>query len=97
MNYPRNIECVYNIQVSPGNQLNLNIKYSLENSESCNDDYVEVRELDGAGKVAGVFCGTGTSDIHVNGSAWVKFRSDEDNADEGFILNYNYGEDRMKM
>lgn len=92
LSYPRNVECIYNLKVSPGNQLNLGINYNLEESENCNDDYAEVRENDGAGKVIDVFCGSGTSDFHVNGSAWVKFKSDNDSTNEGFNLNYNYGE-----
>lgn len=89
--YPRNVECIYLITAEPGNAIELTFDFELEDSDHCADDYIEVRESDGAGQVVDAFCGNGRRELKVNGTAWIKFKSDEDETRKGFIVSHRYG------
>lgn len=91
MSYPQNTECIYTITATPGNAITLNLDYNLETSEFCADDYIEVREKDGAGRVIEALCGNGERRLVVNTTTWIKFKSDEETTGKGFSLYHSYG------
>lgn len=77
--------------VAPGNALQVDVDYDLVNSDNCVEDYIELRVDHGAGDFLSALCGNGSRDAIVPGSAWVKFRSDNEAAGKGFMLRYSYG------
>ena len=87
--YPMNAECVWEIQVSPGNGVILSFsEFDLESSENCNEDYLEVRENTGIGKLLGVFCSQTPVTITANSTLWIKFKSNGVGTASGFKANY---------
>ncbi|XP_077347020.1 cubilin isoform X1 [Lithobates pipiens] len=93
-NYPENLECVWNIISAPGNRLALSfISFSLQSSENCSKDYLEIREGDSGGAFVGRFCGTSllnnvTSIVgHI---LWVKFVSDGSISGSGFRISFSH-------
>ncbi|KAF6211632.1 hypothetical protein GE061_012145 [Apolygus lucorum] len=53
-NYPPNVECVWDIINTPGNTLVLQFEeLKIQSSDSCNDNYVEVRAKDQSGTLIG--------------------------------------------
>lgn len=87
-----NAECVYSLVASPGNAMSVNVVFELKPSENCAEQYIEVRENDGAGAFIDAFCGAGERNAVVNGTAWIKFKSNNETAYLGFVLKFNYGE-----
>ncbi|KAM6215214.1 cubilin [Rhynchocyon petersi] len=90
--YPSNVECVWNIVSSPGNQLQLSfITFQLEDSQDCNRDFVEIREGNATGHLVGRFCGHvlpfNYSSI-VGHTLWVRFVSDGSGSDTGFQATF---------
>lgn len=54
--YPPDVECVWELNASPGNLLSLTFeKMDIESSDSCHEDYLEVRENSLSGKLLGWF------------------------------------------
>lgn len=52
--YPNNVECEWTIQASEGNLMSITIEMmDIFSSPDCNNDYLELRENDGSGKVLG--------------------------------------------
>lgn len=52
--YPNNIECEWVIQASEGNKMLITIEdLDIEESEHCNEDYLEIRETNSIGKLIG--------------------------------------------
>lgn len=52
--YPNNIECEWTITASPGNLMGITIEMlDIEQSDQCNDDYLEIRERSSFGKLLG--------------------------------------------
>lgn len=92
--YPVNIECEWVLQASAGNSLSLTIEsLDLEQSDGCNNDYLELREESARGALLGVYCGNQLpAAISSKGSIWIKFKSNDDVVGEGFMASYNYGE-----
>ncbi|XP_006894385.1 PREDICTED: cubilin-like [Elephantulus edwardii] len=91
-NYPSNIECVWNLVSSPGNQLQLSfITFQLEDSEDCNKDFVEIREGNATGHLVGRHCGNilpfNYSSV-VGHILWVRFVSDGSGSDIGFQATF---------
>ncbi|KAI9577187.1 hypothetical protein GQX74_015641 [Glossina fuscipes] len=91
--YPVSMQCFWDINASAGNQVVLVIEsMDIEESESCNNDYVEVRRNDWTTTPLGVFCGSeapgpiGPAEILL-----VTFNSDSNEVvGKGFIASYNY-------
>ncbi|EPY78032.1 tolloid-like protein 2 precursor [Camelus ferus] len=86
--YPSNVECVWNIVSSPGNQLQLSfITFQLEDSQDCSRDFVEIREGNSTGHLVGRYCGN-TLPLNyssvVGHSLWVRFVSDGSGSGIGF-------------
>ncbi|NWX82451.1 CUBN protein, partial [Nothoprocta pentlandii] len=97
--YPLDTECVWKILSSPGNRLQLSfIAFQVEESDGCTKDYLEIREGNETGVLAGRFCGNSlplnyTSTVgHV---LWVKFVSDSSITAGGFRVTFShlYGND----
>ncbi|XP_059613843.1 cubilin homolog [Phlebotomus argentipes] len=78
--YPANIECIWNIEASPGNKILVEFsEFILADSPTCSEEYVEIREKNGGGKLLGVFCGSNQpTNLTASESLWIKFRSGSD-------------------
>ncbi|KAI4575387.1 hypothetical protein MJG53_011590 [Ovis ammon polii x Ovis aries] len=86
--YPANVECVWNVVSSPGNQLQLSfIAFQLEESQDCSRDFVEIREGSATGRLVGRYCGNA---LPLNYSSalghilWIRFVSDGSGSGVGF-------------
>lgn len=67
------------------------VELNIQVSESCNSDYLEVREKDSDGKLMGVYCESNIPDrLYSNKNMWIKFRSSEGGA-KGFKAHYSLG------
>ncbi|XP_064556077.1 cubilin homolog [Drosophila montana] len=90
--YPVNIECEWVLEASAGNSLSLTVEsIDLEQSDGCNNDYLELREESPRGPLLGVYCGNQLpAAISSKGSIWIKFKSNDDVVGEGFMASYNY-------
>ncbi|XP_063226608.1 cubilin [Bacillus rossius redtenbacheri] len=88
-NYPANAECVWVINTSPGNRVQLGFRvFDIESS--CTDDYLEIRENDGMGHIIGIYCGSMLpSNLTASHRLWIKFRSSEFGTAGGFIADYS--------
>uniref|UniRef100_A0A8B9TKW5 Cubilin n=1 Tax=Anas platyrhynchos TaxID=8839 RepID=A0A8B9TKW5_ANAPL len=97
--YPLNTECVWTILSSPGNRLQLSfITFQVESSEGCTEDYLEIREQNATGRLAGRFCGNSLPSNYtstVGHILWVKFVSDSSGTNVGFRATFShlYGND----
>ncbi|XP_075164329.1 cubilin [Haematobia irritans] len=95
-NYPNsymvNIQCEWIIIPSAGNGLELTFEsMDLENSDECNNDYVEIRQYNERNKLLGVYCGNQLPpSIKSNMEVQIIFHSNDDVVGEGFMLNYQY-------
>lgn len=84
-----NAECIWTINVSPGNGIALGFaEFNLESSTHCNEDYLEVRENNGIGKLLGVFCSENPETLESNKTLWIKFKSDGKGTASGFRADY---------
>ncbi|XP_077301904.1 cubilin-like [Arctopsyche grandis] len=90
--YPLNAQCIWTLKPSPGNQVRLAIlKFDFEDSENCDEDYLEIREDSGIGKVLGIYCGdTLPTNTTIGSNLWIKFKSNSDGAHSGFVADYSY-------
>ncbi|KAJ8727243.1 hypothetical protein PYW08_015640 [Mythimna loreyi] len=90
--YPVNTDCEWVLKSSPGNSAYVQFeRFDLEFSEGCNDDYVEIRETNGAGRLLGVYCSSETPKNHsVASQIYVKFHSDSQTSGQGFLLHYGF-------
>ncbi|XP_031795774.1 cubilin [Sarcophilus harrisii] len=90
--YPPNVECVWNIPSSPGNQLQLSfITFQLEESEGCTKDYLEIREGNATGHLFGRYCGHSLSVEYKSIAGhvlWIKFASDGSGSGTGFQATF---------
>ncbi|XP_072507728.1 cubilin [Notamacropus eugenii] len=99
--YPPNVECVWNIPSSPGNQLQLSfITFHLEESEDCTKDYLEIREGNVTGHLVGRYCGHSLSFNYtsiVGHVLWIKFVTDGSGSDVGFqaMFVHTFGNDNI--
>lgn len=92
--YPVNIDCEWIISATAGNSLSLTLEsFDMEQSDGCNNDYLEIREESERGALIGVYCGNKVPPVvRSKGSIWLKFKSNDDVVGEGFMASYNYGE-----
>ena len=92
--YPQNTECIWEIGGWPGNFITLQFEsFSLESSENCNRDYVEIHERSEEGRLIGLFCGPNLPSNITTGieKLWVKFNSDTTGIAAGFTAFYSLG------
>lgn len=92
--YPLNVECVWIIQASLGNQISFTINsLDIQFSDSCSDGYLEIRDGSADGKLLGVYCGTEPDrNVTQAPSLWIKFKSGNDGTAKGFVAEYSYSE-----
>lgn len=84
------------LKASPGNRYLLEMDdFDLEETDFCNGDYVEIRQLNSSGPLIGDrrLCGTGKDNLpdlqfSFSGDIWIKFRSDDANIGKGFMLHF---------
>ncbi|XP_048223975.1 LOW QUALITY PROTEIN: cubilin [Perognathus longimembris pacificus] len=99
--YPPNVECVWNIVSSPGNQLQLSfISFQLEDSPNCRKDFLEIREGNATGPLVGRYCGNSLPHNYSSIVAhilWVKFVSDGSGSGSGFQAGFakKFGNDNI--
>lgn len=99
--YHPNVECVWNIVSSPGNQLQLSfLSFQLENSRNCNKDFVEIREGNATGRLVGRYCGNslpGNYSSIKGHTLWIRFVSDGSGNGMGFQARFNqiFGNDNI--
>lgn len=76
-----------------GNKISVSFRsFDLEESVSCNEDYVEIRKDDAVGEIIGVYCGNDIpGNITTANKLWIKFRSDAEEIANGFIADYSLG------
>ncbi|XP_042541866.1 cubilin [Dipodomys spectabilis] len=90
--YPPNVECVWNIVSSPGNQLQLSfISFQLEDSPNCSKDFLEIREGNATGRLVGRYCGNSLPHNYssiVEHILWVRFVSDGSGSGTGFQAGF---------
>ncbi|KAK3572019.1 hypothetical protein QTP86_022249 [Hemibagrus guttatus] len=97
--YPPNTECVWTIVSSPGNRLQLSfILFELQQSQGCNNDYLEIREGNSTGTLVGRFCGNTLPSNYtslIGHVLWIKFVSDSSVSGAGFRATFThlYGND----
>ncbi|XP_044150585.1 LOW QUALITY PROTEIN: cubilin [Bufo gargarizans] len=93
-NYPASTECVWTILSSPGNRSCYSfVSFSLQLSDNCSSDYVEIREGNDTGLFFGRFCGnTLPSNVTsiVGHILWVKFVSDASGSGSGFQATFSH-------
>lgn len=93
--YPVNINCYWYIEASEGNTVGLTFEsMDLEESDECNNDYVEVRDGTGneLGTLLGVYCGKNIPAVITGAkSMTIYFASNDDIVGEGFMATYYYG------
>ncbi|GAB0086814.1 Cubilin [Sergentomyia squamirostris] len=92
--YPANIECIWTLEASPGNEIFVEFsEFNIAPSPSCSEEYLEVRENNGGGRLLGVFCGMQfPSNITSAQILWIKFRSGIDVINEmrRFYATFSY-------
>ncbi|EGW02057.1 Cubilin [Cricetulus griseus] len=99
--YHPNLECIWNIVSSPGNQLQLSfLSFQLENSPNCNKDFVEIREGNATGRLVGRYCGNsipGNYSSIKGHTLWIRFVSDGSGNGMGFQGRFNqiFGNDNI--
>ncbi|WAR06690.1 CUBN-like protein, partial [Mya arenaria] len=91
-NYPHDRDCVWTVNVSPGNRILFSFAtLTLETHPSCEYDYLEIRDggLD-TSRLLSRYCNTTTQPpLTTTGpTAWIKFHSDSSNTDQGFHITY---------
>ncbi|XP_063636066.1 cubilin-like [Cydia splendana] len=90
--YPGSADCEWILSTSPGNRVYVMFeKFDLAISEGCNEDYLELREDNGAGRLLGVYCGN-TVPMNTTSATkiYMKFHSDNKNAGKGFLIHYGF-------
>ena len=89
--YPTNVECVWTIEAPAGNLVHLFFDtFNIEESESCNKDYVDIYVDGPEGQHVGRFCGEEPPPYFPAAAKyWVKFNSDAlGGTGQGFIAQY---------
>ena len=96
--YPVNVECVWTIEAPAGNLVHLFFEqFNIEDSDSCNKDYVDIFVNGPEGEHVGRFCGEENPPILPSANRfWIKFNSDAlGGTGTGFTAQYGvqYGSD----
>ncbi|XP_013175197.1 PREDICTED: cubilin-like [Papilio xuthus] len=90
--YPPESDCEWILSTSPGNKVYITFEeLNIENSEGCNEDYLEVREDNGGGRLIGAFCGNVLPTNTTSASKlYIKFHSDSRDTGRGFLIHYGF-------
>ncbi|XP_067673876.1 cubilin-like isoform X2 [Haliotis asinina] len=89
--YPSNLDCWWKITASdPSGQVQVTVfRSGIESSIRCTNDYVAVYEGDREGRELGRWCGQDTPTyVSVGRSMFLLFKTNMDNTDMGFQLQY---------
>ncbi|XP_077483788.1 cubilin-like [Amblyomma americanum] len=88
--YIPSVDCPWRITAAAGNMVELTFSlFSLEASEFCNKDYLEVRERNANGKLLGRFCGDEVpANLTQANGLWIKFHSDDADVGAGFLAHF---------
>ncbi|XP_044726579.1 cubilin-like [Chrysoperla carnea] len=89
-NYPNDMDCVWQFHPAEGNQVSVTFQsFDLDDSENCNEDFVEIREGSPTAKVIQVLCGHKELSAPIKASKlWIRFRSDSEGTQKGFLAFY---------
>ncbi|MED6286585.1 hypothetical protein CHARACLAT_007536, partial [Characodon lateralis] len=90
-NYPENSNCEWYLKGPTGHYLTLSYRnFSLQNSQGCAADYVEIREYNVSGRLLGRHCGNNIpASVDTSDSfAYVRFVSDTSGNAAGFSLYF---------
>ncbi|XP_059051310.1 cubilin-like [Achroia grisella] len=90
--YPINANCEWILKTSPGNKVYIAFEsFNIEYSEECNEDYLEIRENNGGGRLIGVYCGdTVPINTTIAAELFIKFHSDNKYSGQGFLIRYGF-------
>lgn len=89
--YPLNTECIWILNASPGNRINLAFsEFDVATDKNCDLHYLEIREDNGIGKLLGIFCGKEITSITSSSKLWLKFKSGSFGIGKGFSAEYNF-------
>lgn len=90
--YPVNADCEWTLSTSPGNTAYITFEqFDLEDSEGCNDDYLEIRKDNGGGELLGVYCGSTVPTNYTKAAKiYIKFHSNSKTSGQGFYFHYGY-------
>ncbi|XP_023942426.2 cubilin-like [Bicyclus anynana] len=92
LSYPNNANCEWILSTSPGNRVYITFdSFDVYYSDGCNEDYLEVRENNGGGKLIAVYCGQDVPYNTTTGTKlYIKFHSNNRNTGKGFLLHYGF-------
>lgn len=77
-----------------GNRVELGFKvFDIGSADFCNDEYLEVRNGDGQGRLQGVYCGSDMpANLTAENSLWIKFKSKSGGTGSmRFLATYSLG------
>ena len=70
----------------------------VDQSEHCNEDYLEIRTNDKDKQLLALLCGQEAStEVPATERIWMTFRSDNDGVGKGFLARYSYGLDLINI
>ena len=89
--YPPSVECVWTLAASLGNIVQINFEsFDIEESDNCNEDYVDIYRDGPDGDHVGRYCGESLpTNLTGANKFWIKFNSDNEGSAPGFVLHYN--------
>ncbi|XP_045516085.1 cubilin-like [Pieris brassicae] len=90
LSYPLGTDCDWTLRASPGNSMYITFEaFNIVYSDRCNEDYLEIRENNGGGRLLGVYCGETLPVNTTTGSAiYIKFHSGYQNSGTGFLAHF---------
>lgn len=91
------MDCVWKFNPAEGNQISVTFQsFDLDESENCNEDFVEIREGSPTAKIIQVLCGHKELSAPIKASKlWIRFRSDSEGTQKGFLAFYTLGNDSL--
>uniref|UniRef100_A0A665V841 Cubilin n=1 Tax=Echeneis naucrates TaxID=173247 RepID=A0A665V841_ECHNA len=99
-NYPDGSNCEWYLEAPTGHYLTLSFgNFSLQSSQGCSADYVEIREYNASGRLLGQHCG-GNLPAPVDTSdsfAYIRFVSDNSGNAAGFSLSFESSVEGQKL
>ncbi|CRL00998.1 CLUMA_CG014207, isoform A [Clunio marinus] len=84
--------CIWWILASQGNKLSLTIKdINIASSPNCNENYLEIRKVDGGGPLVGVYCGDEIpANLGDSQNYWIKYQTGQSSTSKGFLAEFFY-------
>ncbi|XP_045485243.1 cubilin-like [Pieris rapae] len=90
LSYPLGTDCEWTLRASPGNSMYITFEaFNIVYSDRCNEDYLEIRENNGGGRLLGAYCGETVPVNTTTGSViYIKFHSGYQNSGTGFLAHF---------